>query len=89
MRGKNPLPRGRDPIPGGKKGGSIDLSKDYSKFSKGRGSRAVFASLTLLPYIGISVFVYFEGLKVLAILLLALPLLFFIVFFALMKVFDK
>lgn len=78
--------RNHDPFPKRGKRGSIDLSKDYSKFSSGSRSKILLASLTMLPYLGLGVLLFLEGLKVLAIVLLLIPLVLFLIFWVVSKI---
>lgn len=75
---KNPMHKGSpnfyDPISKGKGGGSINTGKDYSGNFTSLRSRIIYLTLCLLPYIGMCIFVYLEGLEILAIILLAIPL---------------
>jgi len=75
----------RDPIPKSQGRGNLDVSKNYSAGFNSLRSRIVFLSACMLPYIGICLFVYFEGLALLSIILLAIPLVFFLLFWLLQK----
>jgi len=77
-----------DGIPKSQGPGSINTSKDYSAIFTSLGSRIVFLSTCILPYIGICAFVYLEGLEVLAIILLTIPLVLFSLFWFLKKKLD-
>lgn len=72
-----------DVIPKSQGRGSINTSRDFSGGSTSLRSRIIYLTLCLLPYVGICIFVYVEGLEALAIILLAVPLVLFSLFWLL------
>ncbi|MGD1898127.1 MAG: hypothetical protein ACFB16_14375 [Phormidesmis sp.] len=69
----------KDPIAVPKGKGSIDVSRDYSS-SLSLRARIIFSAFCVAPYVAICVFVYLEGVKGAAIVLLAVPIVFFFIF---------
>ena len=78
-------PSFRDPMPKSQGRGKINTSKDYSGNFTSLRSRIIYITLCLLPYIGICIFVYLEGLETLALILLAIPLVLLGLFWFLQK----
>ncbi len=74
-----------EPIPPSQGVGRIDTSKDFSSPFKSLRSRIIYIACCFLPYIGICVFVYLEGLETLGIILLAVPLVLFSLFWFLKR----
>ena len=64
----------RDPIMHhGKSKGRINTSQDYSMGVTSLQGRLLFLGLCILPYIGICLVVYLQGLKALGLIMLAIP----------------
>ena len=76
----------REPIPKSRgRRGKIYTDRDYSSSFTSTRSRIIYLACCLLPYIAICTMVYLEGLEVLALLLLSIPLVLFLVFWFLDK----
>lgn len=75
----------KDPIPKSQGRGSIYTNKDYSSSFTSLRSRIIYLTLCFLPYVGICVFIYLEGLEILGIVLLAVPLVLFGLFWFLKR----
>jgi len=75
-----------DPIfRGGKEKGNINTTKDFSSGFDSQRSRIIYMCVCLLPYIGICVLVYLEGLEALGLIMLALPLVLLSIFWFIKK----
>lgn len=84
---KGGAPGFSDPIPPNRGRGSIDTNKGYASV-KSLPGRIVFAILCIVPYLAIGVYLFISGLEIQAIVLLAIPLLLFLVFWFLLKKLD-
>lgn len=73
-------------IPESKGSGQIYTNRDYSEFFPSLRARIIYLTLCLLPYVGICIFVYLEGIEVLGIILLAVPLFLFTLFWILKRI---
>ena len=80
--------RVQDPIPKSQGRGRIETNIDYSSNLKSRRSRILFLVLCILPYIGICTLIYLEGLELLAVILLAIPLVLLGVFWFIQKAIE-
>jgi len=75
----------RDLIPKSQGPGNIFTDKDYAGSYKSLRSRIIYLICCALPYVGICVFIYLEGLETLGIILLAIPLVLFLIFWFLKR----
>lgn len=66
--------------------GTIYTDRDYSSALTSRRSRAIFVALCLIPYIGICLVVYSTGVEILAIAMLAIPLVMLLLFWFIHKI---
>lgn len=64
----------RDVIPKNKGRGQIYTDKDYYGNFRSLSSRVIFALCCVVPYIAIAIHLYFTADKVIAIIMLAIPL---------------
>ncbi len=78
----------KDPIPDNRGRGKVDISKDHSRFLKGR-SRAVITCLLLAFHMVVCLILFFNGTEVLAIIFLAVPIMLFLAFWYLVKAIDR
>ena len=77
-----------DRIPDNRGKGNISTNKDYSTSIKSLKGRIFFVSLCIVPYVAAGVYLFMAGLEIQAIVLLAIPLVLFLVFWLLMKKLD-
>ncbi len=85
---KGGIPGFSDPIPPNRGRGSINTGKKYLGFIESLTARILFVSLCMVPYLGFGIYLFLQGLKVQAIILLAIPLVLFLVFWFLIKKLD-
>ena len=76
----------KDPFPDNKKGrGSIYTDRDYSSGFTSRRSRIIYVSCCMLPYLAMCIYLYLSMSEAVGIMLLAVPLVLFLVFWFLSK----
>lgn len=85
---KGGAPRFSDPIPSNRGKGSINTNKEYYASIKSLPGRIVFAVLCIIPYLAGGIYLFVAGLEIQAIVLLAIPLALFLVFWFLLKKLD-
>lgn len=85
---KGGVPDFSNPIPPNQGQGSINPDKDYYTSIKSLRGRIIFVGLCVLPYLGFGVYLFMAGSEIQAIILLAAPLLLFLVFWLLLKKLD-
>ena len=78
----------RDPIPDNRGRGNVNLGKDPLRRVKKR-SRIIIACLLLSFHVAVCLVLFFNNLEALAIGFLAIPLVFFLVFWYLLKAIDR
>lgn len=77
-----------DQIPDSRGKGSISTNKDYSTSIKSLKGRIFFVSLCIFPYLAAGIYLFMAGLEIQAIVLLAIPLVLFLVFWFVIKKLD-
>ena len=75
-------------IPDNRGKGSISTNKDYSTSIKSLKGRIFFVSLCIVPYVAAGIYLFMSGLEMPAIILLAIPLVLFLVFWFVVKKLD-
>ena len=79
----------KSPFPRNERGGKIDIGRDYSRFLGGFRSKLLIVVLALLPYTALSIFLFLEGLEIIAVVLLLIPLLLFFSFWIVLRLFPR